>query len=182
MTGEEPEVFLGVDPAGIGAPFVAGRRADGVLVLQDETAWFKPKPLPDFSDWARIARTRGVLKLETFIQQPTLDALSRSFESAGRAAGKTARMLEILTRHLNQRAVRPVPPTVPPGLSRVESARRRSARSALLRERRRALRHNRKNPPPRTRARMKITVFDPKVTQNVAERLRSGAIHITPGI
>ena len=181
MTSERGEVFIGLDPASAGAPVVAGRSADGFLMLEDETSQLLRPKSADGRSWAAVARKPGVLKLEVpLIQHATLGALTRSFEQAGRAAGKTAMMIQTLARIMHGRPVRPVPAPVPLGLSRVDSARRRAARSALLRERRRALRHNRKTPPP-PRPR-KISIANLKFTQDVAGQFRSGAIHISPGL
>lgn len=124
-----------------------------------------------FAKLVKTARTPGLAPpMWTMpIQYPTMEAMTRAFASAGRAAGKAAAMLRTLNHAMGLRSVRPVPPAVPAGLSRVDSARRRSARTALLRERRRALRHNRRHQPSRSRAR--IAISDPK-TDRIERELR----------
>jgi hypothetical protein len=117
-------------------------------------------------------------------RQPTLDALSKAAfgigqasHTMGRALGKTALQLKVFadqwrircarsrTRALRRtgrpRVLPPVPPIVPAGLSRVDSTRARSARSALLRSRRRAVRRNRALPARRP---LTFVVHDPKIT------------------
>lgn len=173
MTGDEPVVYT--DPAiPRGYGFVGPRGAPGVMWLRDE---------------AGEAVQAKAFHLETQDvtlpwRQPTLDVLSRAAfgigeaaHTMGRALGKTALQLKVFTDQWRIRCARsrtralrrtgrprvlpPVPPIVPAGLSRVDSARARSARSALLRSRRRAARHNRALPARRP---LTFVVHDPKIT------------------
>jgi hypothetical protein len=176
VTGDE-DLGLHIDPTvPPGSAYVYRRGTGGALenvvparfalVHADEV-----KTLPDDvgEQWAKLAsqaRKPGLvadpLRLTLPLQQSTLDMFT---EAAGKAATQMRLFADILgaaSGRARRRKVRPVPPIVPPGLSRVDSARARSTRSALLRSRRRAIRHNRALPRPR--ARIRITATDPKIT------------------
>jgi hypothetical protein len=173
VTDEEPAVFFLEDEA---VALLAGRQAQPSGTGEADIRFDSDRAAELWQQSrAMIAERR---KLIMPIQVATLEGFTRAFDGVGEAAGKTRfairAMLDILghrtgrnprrsaRRARQPRALHPVPPIVPPGLSRVDSARRRAARSALLRSRRRVLRHNRALPRPR--ARIKITSPDVAVT------------------
>jgi hypothetical protein len=171
VTGDKLVVYT--DPAvpdGFGYVSV-GEAEPGVVWIKNEAGEVTRGRVPyldplRFADLATQYRSRGLapdpLRMTLPLQRPTLDMFTKA---VGKAATQVRLFADILSAALGRdrrRVVRPVPPIVPPGLSRVDSARARSSRSALLRSRRRAIRHNRALPRPR--ARIRITAFDPKIT------------------
>lgn len=179
MTGDELVVYT--DPAfpenvvfvqdEAGPLFEGVTRQDGIVFPRNEK----------LRELRAQARARSMIaerkRLIMPLQQATLDGFVKAFGGVVQAAGKAQfsirTLLDILDHRTGRnprrsarrarqpRVLSPVPAIVPPGLSRVDSARARSARSALLRSRRRTARYNRAL-PPRPRARIFIT--DPKIT------------------
>jgi hypothetical protein len=196
VTGDELAVHI--DPAipdgqawvGFGdtPPGTVWVRNEAGEIIRGRTPYLDPART---SELIKAARSKGLVadpaRVTLPLQQPTLNALTRAFGGFGEAVRKTQvsihTWLDLLghrtgrnprrsaRRARQPRVIRPVPPIVPAGLSRVDSTRARSARSALLRSRRRAIRHNRALPPgPRAR----IFITDPKITWEDPKRAPSG--------
>lgn len=170
MTGGE--LIAHIDPAvpdGF-AYVMTGKAEPGIVWIKDEAGEITRGRVPyldsgTMNELIKGARAQGLtpepVRLTLPLQQPTLKMFT---EAMGKAATQVRLFADILGSALGKnrpRVVRPVPPIVPPGLSRVDSAQARSARSALLRSQRRAIRHNRALPP---RPRARIFVTDPKIT------------------
>ncbi len=174
MTAEKPVIFVVEDEAAALLAPAEARRVHPIGTAEPDIR-FAVERIGEL--WAQ-ARARGIERrtLRFPLQKATMDGFVKAFEGVGAAAGKAQysirAMLDVLEHRTGRnprrshrrarqpRALRPIPATVPPGLSRVDSARARSARSALLRSRRRAIRHNRALPRPRAR----ITITAPEVT------------------
>jgi hypothetical protein len=171
VTGAEPTVFFLEDEA---AAVLGGRRARPSGTGEADIRFDTDRAARLWQQSRAMIFERRELVMP--VQAATLEGFARAFdgirESVGKAQVSFRAWLDILghrtgrnprrsaRRARQPRALRPVPPIVPPGLSRVDAARARSARSALLRSRRRALRHNRALPRPRAR----ITITAPEVT------------------
>lgn len=174
MSADDPVVFILEDEAAALLAPGEARRLRPIGTAEPDFRFLKERV---GELWAQ-ARARGIVRQRlTFpLQKATMDGFAKVFEGVGAAAGKAQysirAMLDVLEHRTGRnprrshrrarqpRVLRPVPAPVPPGLSRVDSARARSARSALLRSRRRAIRHNRALPRPRAR----ITITAPEVT------------------
>lgn len=193
-TGADREFLNGLSPAGkaavMGKLFAIDPAGDGDAVVTghvDESGvtYFDPKP--EFKrSWAELsaaARSAGVqAEVRLPIQLPTLDM----FAKLGEAIRETTAVL------INLRAPLPAQVRGFPKVecrkidryvgrcrhTRAEHRRQQASRTALLRARRRALRRNgahvrKYGLPPKRQARFRHAEL-------VADRLRSGQIHIQP--